>query len=94
MSEKLNHCKFLDGTDAVQCRWEGPYRYSRNKPSKARQARGNRQTDTGIVRGAYFLQCIPALIKRSHVDSSDAEKYTHDWLIEKQSQCSKYESAY
>jgi len=92
MSEKVSmHCRFLDGTDAMQCRWEGPYKYTRNKPSLTNKAFGDKQTSYGVVKKSHFFHCIPALIKRSMIDSQEADKYSYEWLVDQQSKCTKFE---
>lgn len=91
MSERPKmYCKFLDGTGGVQCQWEGPYKYSRNTPSLAIKAFEDKETSRGIVRSPPFFQCQPALIVKPRASIPEADKGTYEWLVERQSECSKY----
>jgi hypothetical protein len=92
MELKKTHCRFIDGTDGMQCRFLAPYLFTRNVPSKAKIARGDRQTDDGVKPGTSFLHCLPALIFNSKIGTSEAAKYTYERLVEEQAECDKYES--
>lgn len=84
-------CILLDGTNAHQCRYEGPYKFqNRGKPSLARVCFGRAEVDSrGPVNNIHFLQCEPAEEVVGHKGQSDTI-YTAAWLIEQQRRCTRY----
>jgi hypothetical protein len=93
------HCKFLDGTDEVNCRWEGPYRHTRNKPSLGRIGHGPDPRTQHQFTGE-ILVCVPAEIARGATmktqnaipsqDTAEVRSQRYKDMAQAQSNCSCY----
>ena len=85
-------CANLEATSGVQCIYQGPYRYSRRKPSRARFAKGDREGPWGTSPHMPFLICEPAESFRDSTRdvSEEARKEEYRKLLDGQRLCSMF----
>ncbi len=83
---ELQTCKHLDATGQVLCRFEGRYKTTRGKPTLADRAASDVKANGVVLIGMPILVCRPAAV----LNASEKDRKNIEWLIEQQSQCSRY----
>lgn len=83
MSDTPTVCINLDKTSGMECAFQGPYNFSRNKPTLAILTSGISHALGCLREGVPFLMCQPAEDMGLQPD--------HDRLAELQRHCSRYQ---